>query len=163
MGRSDVHFDDDILEINEHAQVIAEAAKRKVQQNGATKSPSVRDMDAEKAQDERPAAIAATEARTPRNLEVIDGKGEGDSLLADEKPRRDRPKSKSPKSSPSLSTSLSSGDDPWVTGSIKIRNSKKHRFHRLSRTRELEGLVPFQKKDLLDEALDYLFEKYSVD
>jgi hypothetical protein len=94
---------------------------------------------------------------------VIDGTAEEESSAPDEKTRRNRTKSKHTKSVPSSNAQPSSDDDPWVTQSFKLRNSKKHRIHRLSRTRELDGLVPFQKKDLLDEALDYLFEKYSDD
>ena len=163
MGKSVVNLDDHILEINEDVQAIVDMAKRKEQQRAATKTLSVRNMAAEKAQDENVAAVAPGEARAPRHFEAVDGTGEVDSSVTDEKARRSRPKSRNPRSSSPPGTLSTSNDDPWVAGSIKIRNSKKSRLHRLSRTRELEGLVPFQKQDLMDEALDYLFEKYSDD
>lgn len=161
MGKSDVKFDDDILEINEHAQAIAEAANRK-QRSG---SPAVRGVIpvSEEANGNVPAISAEDGGMPERAVETIDGYEEPDAAVRDEKSRRSRPTSKSPKSSPTPSQASMNQDDPWVTGSTKIRNSKKHHFHWLSRMREVKGLAPFQKKDLLDEALDYIFEKYAIE
>lgn len=163
MGRSVVNLDADMLEINEHAQAIADAVKQKEQRSAATQTLSDHNVDAESVDGENVAARLPNEARPPPKLEVVDLKEEVDSPASNDKSKRNRLKSKHSRSLPQSGSMPSSNNDPWVASSVKMRNSKKHRFHLLSRTRELEGLAPFRKQDLLDEALDYLFEKYSAD
>ena len=164
MGKSEVDLGDDIDEINEHAEAIAAAAKRKEERvANAARTADVSQRLTEEGRDD-----VATEARRTANgqcpheisapeLEVLERKENGAP-----KPRRrtDRREKKSKHGTPSADSQLSADDDPWVTDSVKVRHSKKRRLKELSLRRELDRESPYQKKDLVDEALDYIFSKY---
>ena len=53
-------------------------------------------------------------------------------------------------------------DDPWVGMSSKIRLSTQKRLHELSKRRELAGLEPFQKKDLIEIGLQHVFDNFEM-
>ena len=50
--------------------------------------------------------------------------------------------------------------DPWVSASFKVRNSKKLQLHELSLKRQLAGIAPYEKQHLIDEAIDYILDRY---
>ena len=54
----------------------------------------------------------------------------------------------------------SRSNDPWVSASFKVRNSKKLRLHELSLRRQLAGELPYEKQHLIDEAIDHILAKY---
>ena len=165
MGKSEVDLADDIDEINEHAEAIAAAAKRKEergtnsvqpsdvgQRNGAEgRNREVTDVG-DRGNGQGPPAPSAPE------LEVVEGK----EIVApkNRRSRIHRPPKTSKHRTPSADRQLSVEDDPWVTDSVKVRHSKKRRLKELSLRRELNRDSPYQKKDLVDEALDYIFGKY---
>jgi len=98
------------------------------------------------------------QAKTPPELEVVEVK---ESVSPKTRPTRTHPSAKKGKHrSPAAVTELPVEDDPWVTDSIKVRHSKKRRLKDLSLRRELGRESPYQKKDLVDEAFDFIFAKY---
>jgi len=165
MGKSEVDLRDDIDEINEHAEAIAAAAKRKEER--ATNS--ARPPDAGKRQSEEGRYGEVTDvgdrdngqgppAKSAPELEVLEGKENGAPKIP--RSRTHRPPKKSKHRTPSADRQLSVDDDPGVTDSVKVRHSKKRRLKELSLRRELNRDLPYQKKDLVDEALVYIFAKY---
>jgi hypothetical protein len=165
MGKSEVDLEDDIDEINEHAEVIAAAAKRLEDQGRSStrltasgqrkKEMENGDGDAQLSDN---ASGDGELANSALELEVLEGKENG--ALKTRRSRTYRPGKKSKHRTPSADRQLSVEDDPWVTDSVKVRHSKKRRLKELSLRRELDRDSPYQKKDLVDEALDYIFGKY---
>ena len=165
MGKSEVDLVDDIDEINEHAEAIAAAAKRLEEQDtssaGLTASGQRRkekvksDGDAQLLDD---ASGDGELANSALELEVLEGKENG--ALKTRRRRIGRLEKKSKHRTPSADRQFSAEDDPWVTDSVKVRHSKKRRLKELSLRRELGRESPYQKKDLIDEALDIIFGKY---
>ncbi len=165
MGKSEVDLAGDIDEINEHAEAIAAAAKRLEDQGRNStwltasgqrrKEKEKSDGDAQLLDD---ASGDGELANSALELEVLKGKENG--ALKTRKRRIGRLEKKSKHRTPSAGRQLSAEDDPWVTDSVKVRHSKKRRLKELSLRRELDRESPYQKKDLVDEALDYIFGKY---
>ena len=165
MGKSEVDLADDIDEINEHAEAIAAAAKRLEEQGTSSagliasdqrrKEKENGDGDAQLLDD---ASGDGELANSALELEIVEGKENG--ALKTKRRRTYRPGKKSKHRTPSADRQFSAEDDPWVTDSVKVRHSKKRRLKELSLRRELDRESPYQKKDLVDEALDYIFGKY---
>ena len=165
MGKSEVDLADDIDEINEHAEAIAAAAKRLEDQGrNSTRLTASGQRRKEKEKSDGDAQLLDDAsgdgelANSAPELEVLEGKENG--ALKTNRRRTDRPGKKSKHRTPSADRQLSAEDDPWVTDSVKVRHSKKRRLKELSLRRELDRQSPYQKKDLVDEALDYIFGKY---
>ena len=165
MGKSEVDLGDEINEINKHAEAIAAAVKRKEQRE----TNATRPLDAEPRGGNAGTVRGVTGAadrgngRRPQaeispGLEVVEGNENGGPQTRRKRSYR-RPK-KSTHRTPSVGPQLSEKDDPWVTDSIKVRHSNKRRLKELSLRRQLDRESPYQKKDLVDEALDYIFGKY---
>lgn len=163
MGRTDVNLDDDIKEINEHASAIAKAAKRKERYIAIANTPSGPDQEADTPHDENITKIGANQEIASRDPEMTEPTSLAVIPPTSAKPKTNRLKPSQSKSSPQSDVAPSSADDPWTTDTIKIRHSKKLRLEELWLSRKLKKLTPFQKQDLLDDALTYIFEKYSVD
>ena len=165
MGKSEVDLRDDIDEINEHAEAIAAAAKRKEERaTNSVQPPDVGQRHRAERRDREVTDVGDRDngqgppAKRAPGLEVVEGKENG--APKNRRSRIHRPPMKSKHRTPSADPQLSVEDDPWVTDSVKVRHSKKRRLKELSLRRELDRDSPFQKKDLVDEALDYIFSKY---
>ena len=165
MGKSEVDLADDIDEINEHAEVIAAAAKRLEEQGrNSTRLTASGQRKKEKENGDGDAQLLDDAngdgelTNSALELEIVEGKENG--ALKTRRRRTDRPGKKSKHRTPSADRQLSAEDDPWVTDSVKVLHSKKRRLKELSLRRELGRDSPYQKKDLVDEAFDYIFSKY---
>ena len=123
MGKSEVDLADDIDEINEHAEAIAAAAKRKEERGTNSARPpdagkrhraEGRDREVtdvgDRANGQGPLAKSAPE------LEVLEGKENG--APKNRRNRTRRPPKKSKHRTPSADRQLSVEDDPWVTESL---------------------------------------------
>lgn len=166
MGKSEVDLEDDVAEIHEHAEAIAAAAtRREKRRKDSTQPLGVQQRDPKETTadsgvtdgGDQNDGVGLSSTTTP-DLEVLDGKRNVASKAA--KSRTHRPRGKSTHRTPSTDERVAVEDDPWVTDSIKVRHSKKRRLKELSLRRELALESPYQKKDLVDEAFDYIFAKY---
>lgn len=54
----------------------------------------------------------------------------------------------------------SSTTDPWVNHTFKVRDSKRDRLTKLSLSRKLAGIEPNKTQELVDIALDYVFNNF---
>lgn len=74
--------------------------------------------------------------------------------------QKPKPKVRSPKATQTVIAPAA--NDPYVSATFKIRNSKKDRLHRLHLERQLAGETPFSKQALLDEALEHVLTRYEA-
>ncbi len=155
MGKKHIDVGDTVDEINAGAALIASAARKINVKKGD--EPSVfsdhRSLEAQVAETtDVPPSSGPLQGVT--QLYALDDTKPRPTHADTRIPREDRREENRQREK------TASPDDPWVTGTVKMRNSKKRRLKKISLHRELRGLEPHQQKDLMDQALDYIFEKF---
>ena len=148
MGKASVDVSGLVDEINEEALRIAEVSKR-LEANRGSKVVAVE---------------SKPESRIAENKDALQKSLEHDQPKPDAAQRRRKRAQRAEDRKKSNGTNrvgeAGTGDDPWVTASVKMRNSKKQRFVKLSLERKLADKSPHEQQLLMDEALDYLLAKY---
>ncbi len=150
MGKKEIDIGNTISEINDDSEVIAAAiaARRSVERRGIGSN--------------KPANQEGEPAGRESSYADVQARANPKTVRTPERTKAPTPIKKKSKSGHRNRESKPgrADDDPFVTASIKIRNSKLRRLQKLSKRRDLDDLSPHYQKDLIDEALDWMFQKY---
>lgn len=147
MNKTNLDYSDEVGELATQLREADEAAKRLAKHRKITPP-------------EKPATSPTTATLSERSPAKPSSVAQPKKASEPVRQKAPKPRAQSPARRRPTAESQPPKDDPWVSASFKVRNSKKRRLHALSLRRQLSGLAPFKKQHLIDEAMQYLFDKY---